>query len=74
MLEFIQSQPQNLDKILNHLHSSAIMDLLLTLVRMEELPEGKGTVQVRAQRPGETYLVTTHPLCFVLFSTIYFSG
>ncbi|SAM08544.1 hypothetical protein [Absidia glauca] len=45
MLEFIQSKPQNLNKILNHLHSSAIMDLLLTLVRMEELPEGKGTVQ-----------------------------
>ncbi|KAI8330479.1 SIT4 phosphatase-associated protein-domain-containing protein [Chlamydoabsidia padenii] len=45
MLEFIQSEPENLNKILNHLHSSAIMDLLLTLVRMEEFPEGKGTVQ-----------------------------
>ncbi|KAI8343547.1 SIT4 phosphatase-associated protein-domain-containing protein [Chlamydoabsidia padenii] len=45
MLEFIESRPENLDKILNHLHSSAIMDLLLTLVRMEELPEGKGIVQ-----------------------------
>ncbi|ORZ10438.1 SIT4 phosphatase-associated protein-domain-containing protein [Absidia repens] len=45
MLEFIESKPENLDKILNHLDSSAIMDLLLTLVRMEELPEGKGIVQ-----------------------------
>ncbi|KAI8086716.1 SIT4 phosphatase-associated protein-domain-containing protein [Halteromyces radiatus] len=45
MLEFIESKPENLTKILNHLHSSAIMDLLLTLVRMEELPEGKGIVQ-----------------------------
>lgn len=46
MLEFIESRPENLNKILNHLDSSAIMDLLLTLVRMEELPEGKGIVQV----------------------------
>jgi serine/threonine-protein phosphatase 6 regulatory subunit 3 len=46
MLEFIESQPENLNKILDHLDSSAIMDLLLTLVRMEELPEGKGIVQV----------------------------
>ncbi|CAO3628443.1 unnamed protein product [Cunninghamella blakesleeana] len=45
MIEFIESKPSNLDKILNHLYSSAIMDLLLTLVRMEELSEGKGIVQ-----------------------------
>ncbi|KAI8073915.1 SIT4 phosphatase-associated protein-domain-containing protein, partial [Gongronella butleri] len=45
MIEFIESKPDNLSKILNHLHNSAIMDLLLTLVRMEELPEGKGIVQ-----------------------------
>lgn len=47
MLDFIKSSPANLDKILSHLQSSAIMDLLLTLVRLEELPEAKGTVQVR---------------------------
>lgn len=46
MLTFIKSTPENLQKILTHLQSSAIMDLLLTLVRLEELPEAKGTVQV----------------------------
>lgn len=46
MLDFIKSTPANLEKILSHLQSSAIMDLLLTLVRLEELPEAKGTVQV----------------------------
>ncbi|KAI8991637.1 SIT4 phosphatase-associated protein-domain-containing protein [Mycotypha africana] len=45
MMAFIQSDAKNLDKILGHLHTSAIMDLLLTLVRMEELPEGKGVVK-----------------------------
>ena len=46
MMTFIQSDPSNLDKILSHLQTSAVMDLLLTLVRMEELPEGKGVVKV----------------------------
>lgn len=46
MMTFIQSDPENLNKILSHLQTSAIMDLLLTLVRMEELPEGKGVVKV----------------------------
>ncbi|KAI8369972.1 SIT4 phosphatase-associated protein-domain-containing protein [Blakeslea trispora] len=45
MMAFIQSDPSNLDKILSHLQTSAVMDLLLTLVRMEELPEGKGVVK-----------------------------
>jgi hypothetical protein len=49
MLSFIKSSPENLQKILSHLQSSAIMDLLLTLVRLEELPEAKGTVQVQEQ-------------------------
>ncbi|CEP10194.1 hypothetical protein [Parasitella parasitica] len=45
MMAFIQSDADNLNKILSHLQTSAIMDLLLTLVRMEELPEGKGVVK-----------------------------
>ncbi|CAO3674923.1 unnamed protein product [Rhizopus stolonifer] len=45
MMSFIQSDPENLNKILGHLQTSAIMDLLLTLVRMEELREGKGIVK-----------------------------
>lgn len=45
-MNFIQSDSENLNKILAHLQTSAIMDLLLTLVRMEELSEGKGIVKV----------------------------
>ncbi|KAI9323411.1 SIT4 phosphatase-associated protein-domain-containing protein [Dichotomocladium elegans] len=45
VLEFIKSKPEHLDQILRHLQTSAIMDLLLTLVRVEELSEGKGIVQ-----------------------------
>ncbi|KAG0756590.1 hypothetical protein G6F29_011303 [Rhizopus arrhizus] len=45
MMNFIQSDSENLNKILAHLQTSAIMDLLLTLVRMEELSEGKGVVK-----------------------------
>lgn len=46
MLGFIKSTPENLKLILANLQSSAIMDLLLTLIRLEELPEAKGMVQV----------------------------
>lgn len=45
MLGFIKSTPENLKLILSNLQSSAIMDLLLTLIRLEELPEAKGIVQ-----------------------------
>lgn len=45
MLGFIKSTPENLKLILANLQSSAIMDLLLTLIRLEELPEAKGIVQ-----------------------------
>ncbi|KAI8393932.1 SIT4 phosphatase-associated protein-domain-containing protein [Radiomyces spectabilis] len=45
MLTFIKSDPENLQKILNHLKTSAILDLLLTLVRLEEVDEGKGIVK-----------------------------
>ncbi|KAG1454043.1 hypothetical protein G6F46_008816 [Rhizopus delemar] len=45
MMHFIKSDSKNLNKILAHLQTSAIMDLLLTLIRMEELSEGKGIVK-----------------------------
>ncbi|KAI8636934.1 SIT4 phosphatase-associated protein-domain-containing protein [Parasitella parasitica] len=45
MLRFIKSTPDNLKLILSNLQSSAITDLLLTLIRLEEIPEGKGIVQ-----------------------------
>lgn len=59
MMSFIQSDPDNLNKILAHLQTSAIMDLLLTLVRMEELIEGKGVVKV-------CYSVYVNP-CLIFF-------
>ncbi|KAF8979145.1 hypothetical protein BGZ46_005763 [Entomortierella lignicola] len=44
-LEFIKSQPEVVPKLLLHMSTSAIMDLLLKIISMEESPEGKGTVQ-----------------------------
>ncbi|KAI8976765.1 SIT4 phosphatase-associated protein-domain-containing protein [Pilobolus umbonatus] len=45
MVEFIKSKPENVKKILAHLESSPMMDLLLKLVRMEEITEGRGLVK-----------------------------
>lgn len=47
MLLFIKSQPEVVPKLLLHMSTSAIMDLLLKIISMEESPDGKGTVQVR---------------------------
>ncbi|KAF9578298.1 hypothetical protein BGW38_005981, partial [Lunasporangiospora selenospora] len=45
MLEFIRSRPNVVEKLLLHMSTSAIMDLLLKIISMEEAPEGKGIVQ-----------------------------
>ncbi|KAF9997962.1 hypothetical protein BGZ65_006481 [Modicella reniformis] len=45
MLQFIKSQPDVVSKLLLHMSTSAIMDLLLKIISMEEAQEGKGTVQ-----------------------------
>ncbi|KAG0339038.1 hypothetical protein BG004_006971 [Podila humilis] len=45
MLQFIRSQPEVVPKLLLHMSTSSIMDLLLKIISMEESPEGKGTVQ-----------------------------
>ncbi|KAF9373516.1 hypothetical protein CPB97_000486, partial [Podila verticillata] len=48
MLNFIKSQPEVVPKLLLHMSTSSIMDLLLKIISMEESPEGKGTVQVHS--------------------------
>ncbi|KAG0322504.1 hypothetical protein BGZ99_003328 [Dissophora globulifera] len=48
MLRFIKSQPEVVPKLLLHMSTSSIMDLLLKIISMEESPEGKGTVQVHS--------------------------
>jgi hypothetical protein len=51
MISFIKSRDNIVDKMINHLDdASPVGDLLLTLVRCEELPEGQGIVQVRRSR------------------------
>ncbi|KFH63156.1 hypothetical protein MVEG_11193 [Podila verticillata NRRL 6337] len=45
MLEFIKSQPDVVPKLLLHMSTSSIMDLLLKIISMEEAPEGRGTVE-----------------------------
>ncbi|KAF9928215.1 hypothetical protein FBU30_002558 [Linnemannia zychae] len=45
MLQFIRSRPEVVQKLLLHMSTSSIMDLLLKIISMEESPEGRGTVQ-----------------------------
>jgi hypothetical protein len=46
MVKFIQSIPNVIKKMLSHMDTSAIMDLLLKLISVEEYPEGAGVIDV----------------------------
>ncbi|TPX57476.1 hypothetical protein PhCBS80983_g03815 [Powellomyces hirtus] len=45
MISFIRDQPNVVPRLLTHIGSSAIADLLLKLISMEEVPEGAGIVE-----------------------------
>ncbi|KAF9321686.1 hypothetical protein BG003_000104 [Podila horticola] len=57
MLHFIKSQPEVVPKLLLHMSTSSIMDLLLKIISMEESPEGKGTVQWLSEQGLMPWLV-----------------
>lgn len=63
MLHFIKSQPEVVPKLLLHMSTSSIMDLLLKIISMEESPEGKGTVQV-TNNPVEENVTKAHHTVF----------
>ncbi|KAI8839574.1 SIT4 phosphatase-associated protein-domain-containing protein [Chytridium lagenaria] len=45
MVTFVKAQPNIIKKILTHIGTSAIADLLLKIISVEEVPEGQGVVQ-----------------------------
>ncbi len=45
MVSFIKAQPNIVQKILTHISSSPISDLLLKLISIEDIPEGAGIVE-----------------------------
>ncbi|KAG0257109.1 hypothetical protein BG011_004159 [Mortierella polycephala] len=52
-----ESQPEVVPKLLLHMSTSSIMDLLLKIISMEESPEGKGTVQWLSEQGLMPWLV-----------------
>ncbi|KAK9768391.1 sporulation-induced protein [Basidiobolus ranarum] len=45
MIAFIKDQPDSIDKFLLHLETPAIMDIVLKLISLDELPNGAGVVE-----------------------------
>lgn len=45
MLKFIKSIPDIVSKLMGHLETSAIMDLILKLISLEEYPDGAGVIE-----------------------------
>ena len=48
MIPFIQSIPNIVPKLLRHIETSAIMDLLLKIISMEKSEAGSGIVEARS--------------------------
>ncbi|KAF9959710.1 hypothetical protein BGZ72_008957 [Mortierella alpina] len=57
MLQFIKTQPDVVSKLLLHISTSSVMDLLLKIISMEESPEGRGTVQWLSEQGLMPWLV-----------------
>ncbi|KAJ3200174.1 hypothetical protein HDU67_002256, partial [Dinochytrium kinnereticum] len=45
MVAFVKNQPNIVKKILSHIGTSAVADLLLKIISVEEVPEGQGVVK-----------------------------
>ncbi|KAI8846706.1 SIT4 phosphatase-associated protein-domain-containing protein [Chytridium lagenaria] len=50
MVNFVKTQPNVVSKLLNHIGTSAIADLLLKIISVEEVPEGQGVVKWLAEQ------------------------
>ena len=58
MTDFIKADSQSLTRILAHVHNSAVMELLLSLLRAEGSPDGRG--MVKASNPDDkNHRITT---------------
>ncbi|KAJ3023801.1 hypothetical protein HKX48_000935 [Thoreauomyces humboldtii] len=58
MVAFIRDQPNIVQRLLTHIGSSAIADLLLKLISVEEIPEGAGVVEWLSKEGLITTLVS----------------
>lgn len=57
MLEFIQSVPNVIDRLLNHIQSPPFVELIFRIVQLDEQPGNLGVIPV-----GSPILVCHHPM------------
>jgi SIT4 phosphatase-associated protein len=46
MLAFIQSQPSVVERLIKHIETTAISDLLFRIIQLDEHPSGTGVLEV----------------------------
>lgn len=46
MLAFIQAQPSIVERLLQHIEVSSVVDLLVRIIQLDETPAGSGVVEV----------------------------
>ena len=48
MLNFIQAQPSIVERILQHIETPAMVDLLFRIIQLDDCSPGSGVIDVRA--------------------------
>lgn len=62
MLAFIQAQPCIVERLLKHIESPAVVDLIFRIIQLDESPAGTGVLEVRSSINNHHWL---------LFSSLY---
>ena len=73
MVKFIQSISGVAQSMLSHMETSAIMDLLLKLISMDEYTEGAGVVDVSFMRKQDKCLDLLDLIYFILRHCVHYS-
>lgn len=66
MLAFIQSQPNIVERLLQHIETPSIVDLLVRIIQLDEQPGGVGVLEVshiRAPSPAQCADPTSYSGC-----------
>jgi serine/threonine-protein phosphatase 6 regulatory subunit 3 len=47
MIEFIQRQPNVVERVLQHVETAPFVDILIRIIQLDENPAGTGVLEVR---------------------------
>jgi hypothetical protein len=60
MLAFIQSQPSVVERLLRHVETPSIVDLLVRIIQLDEVPGGAGVLEVCSYMQHSSWQLTQY--------------